>query len=294
MLISALGTFTVLLVELLLLFLVISYAVALINRRFGPERLQSWMAGGAVPGQVKGLALGTITPFCSCSTIPMFVSMLKAGVAFRTTVTYLIASPLLNPVIVGGIWLIFTWQVALSYAVIMVLLSLGAPWAWTALDMEDQLRKVKVKGGRQLDGTPWRGIKQETPAAIRQAWDDLRPMLLPMIIGVAIGAFIYGVVPEDGLRFMAGGNVWWLIPLAAVIGIPLYVRLETMLPVALALSGAGVAIGPIFAMMIGGSGASPPEISMLAAVFKPKLLATFVITILLAAMLAGYAMTIIL
>ena len=283
MLISALGTFTILLVELLLLFLVISYAVALINRRFGPERLQSWMAGGAVPGQVKGLALGAITPFCSCSTIPMFVSMLKAGVA-----------PLLNPVIVGGIWLIFTWQVALSYAVIMVLLSLGAPWAWTALGMEDQLRKVKVKGGHQLDGTPWRGIKQETPAAIRQAWDDLRPMRLPMIIGVAIGAFIYGVVPEDRLGFMAGGNVWWLIPLAAVIGIPLYVRLETMLPVALALSGAGVAIGPIFAMMIGGAGASPPEISMLAAVFKPKLLATFVITILLAAMLAGYAMTIIL
>lgn len=101
-----------------------------------------------------------------------------------------------------------------------------------------------------------------------------------MIIGVAIGAFIYGVVPEDGLGFMAGGNVWWLIPLAAVIGIPLYVRLETMLPVALALSGAEVAIGPIFAMLVGGAGASPPEVSMLAAVFKPKLLATFVITIL--------------
>src|SRR5699024_11825979 len=80
MLISALGTFTTLLVELLLLFLVISYAVALINRRFGPERLQSWMAGGAVPGQVKGQALGAITPFCSCSTVPMFVSILKAGV----------------------------------------------------------------------------------------------------------------------------------------------------------------------------------------------------------------------
>lgn len=113
-------------------------------------------------------------------------------------------------------------------------------------------------------------------------------------IGLAIGAFIYGVVPEDGLGFMADGNVWWMIPLAAVIGIPLYVRLETMLPVALVLSGSGVAIGPIFAMMIGGAGASPPEVSILAAVFKPKLLATFVITILLAAMLAGYAMTIIL
>src|SRR5699024_4520410 len=139
-----------------------------------------------------------------------------------------------------------------------------------------------------------RGIKQETPAAIRQAWDDLRPMLLPMIIGVTIGAFIYGVVPEDRLGFMAGGNVWWLIPLAAVIGMPLYVRLATVVAVGLAVAGAGVAIGPIFAMMIGGAGASRQEISMLAAVFKPKLLATFVITILLAAMLAGYAMTIIL
>src|SRR5699024_4831504 len=195
MLISALGTFTILLVELLLLFLVISYAVALINRRFGPERLQSWMAGGAVPGQVKGLALGAITPFCSCSTIPMFVSMLKAGVAFLTTVTYLIASPLLILYLVCWLWLFFIWPVAIRYVVLLVLLTLGEPWAWTALGMEDQLSKVKVKGGHQLDGTPWRGIKQETPAAIRQAWDDLRPMLLPMIIGVTIGAFIYGVVP---------------------------------------------------------------------------------------------------
>src|SRR5699024_5485243 len=152
----------------------------------------------------------------------------KAGVACRPAVTYLSGAPLRNPVVVGGIWLIFTWQVAISYAGIMVLLSVGAPWAGTALGMDDQLREVKVTGGHQLDGAPWRGIKQEAPAAIRQAWDDLRPMLLPMIIGVTIGAFIYGVVPEDRLGFMAGGNVWWLIPLAAVIGIPLYVRLETM------------------------------------------------------------------
>src|SRR5690625_7794060 len=116
MLISALGTFATLLVELLLLFLVISYAVALINRRFGPERLQSWMAGGAVPGQVKGLALGAITPCCSCSTIPMFVSMLKAGVAFRATAACLVAPPLLTPAIVGGSWLVCTWQDQMRYA----------------------------------------------------------------------------------------------------------------------------------------------------------------------------------
>ena len=292
MLISALGTFALLLAELLLLFIAISYAVALVNQRFGPRKIKGWMASGRVPSQVKGLALGAITPFCSCSTIPMFVNMLKAGVEFRTSVTYLIASPLLNPIIVGGIWLIFDWPLAATYTVIMIIWSLVAPHIWTTLGMEHQLRKVKVKGGGQIDDTPWRGIKTETPAALRQAWDDLRPLLLPLVIGVAIGALIYGVVPEEGLSFMAGQNVWWLIPVAAIIGVPLYVRMETMLPVALALSSSGVGIGPIFAMMIGGAGASPPEVSMLAAVFKPRLLATFVTTILLAAMLAGYAMTI--
>src|SRR5699024_5515647 len=144
----------------------------------------------------------------------------------------------------------------------------------------------------QIDATPWRVIKTETPAALRQAWDALRPLLLPLVIGVDIGAFIYGFVLEDGLSFMAGQDDYWLIPVDAIIGVLLYVPIETMLPVALALSSSGVGIGPIFAMMIGGAGASPPEVSMLAAVFKPRLLATFVTTILLAAMLAGYAMTI--
>src|SRR5699024_611298 len=135
MLISALGTFTTLLVELLLLLLVISYAVALINRRFGPERLQSWKAGGADPGQAKGLALRAIPPFCSCAAMPWFVRLLIAGVAFRAGATYLIAAPLLSPVSVGGLWLIFSWLVALSYGAILVVLSLGAPWAWTAWGM---------------------------------------------------------------------------------------------------------------------------------------------------------------
>src|SRR5699024_7507350 len=150
---------------------------------------------GRVPGQVKGLALGAITPFCSCSTIPMFVNMLKAGVEFRTTVTYLIASPLLNPIIVGGIWLIFDWQLAITYTVIMVVLSLVAPHIWTAMGMERQLRKVKVKDGRQVDDTPWRGIKTETPAALRQARDDRGQRRLPLASGGGLGAATRWFVP---------------------------------------------------------------------------------------------------
>src|SRR5699024_11589719 len=97
--------------------------------------------------------------------------------------------PVLNPCIVCGCCLILDWQPSITYTVIMVVLSLVAPHIWTAMGMERQLRKVKVKDGRQVDDTPWRGIKTETPAALRQAWDDLRPLLLPLVIGVAIGAF---------------------------------------------------------------------------------------------------------
>lgn len=290
MLTDTLGTFALLLGQLLALFLVVSTVVALINRRFGPEKMRDWMSSGRVPGPVKGLLLGAVTPFCSCSTLPMLVGMLNAGVAFQTAMTYLISSPLLNPIIVGGVGIIFGWQTAITYTIFTLAVSLIAPWAWGALGMEKSLKRVRVQG----EGTPepWNGLRSEMPGALRQAWTDLRPLLIPMLVGVAIGASIYSFVPADQLTAFAGANIWWAVPLAAVIGIPLYIRLETMLPVGLALQSAGVAVGPIFALMIGGAGASLPEVSMLAAIFKPRLLATFVITILAVAIGGGYIISI--
>lgn len=290
MLTDTLGTFALILGELLALFLVVSTTIALVNRRFGPEKMRDWMSNGRVPSPLKGLVLGAVTPFCSCSTLPMLVGMLNAGVAFQTAMTYLISSPLLNPIIVGGVGIIFGWQTAITYTIFTLAVSLIAPWAWGALGMEKSLKRVRVQG----EGTPepWNGLRSEMPGALRQAWTDLRPLLIPMLVGVAIGASIYSFVPADQLTAFAGANIWWAVPLAAVIGIPLYIRLETMLPVGLALQSAGVAVGPIFALMIGGAGASLPEVSMLAAIFKPRLLATFVITILAVAIGGGYIISI--
>ena len=290
MLTDTLGTFALILGELLALFLVVSTTIALVNRRFGPEKMRDWMSNGRVPSPLKGLVLGAVTPFCSCSTLPMLVGMLNAGVAFQTAMTYLISSPLLNPIIVGGVGIIFGWQTAITYTIFTLAVSLIAPWAWGALGMEKSLKRVRVQG----EGTPepWNGLRSEMPGALRQAWTDLRPLLIPMLVGVAIGASIYSFVPADQLTAFAGANIWWAVPLAAVIGIPLYIRLETMLPVGLALQSAGVAVGPIFALMIGGAGASLPEVSMLAAIFKTRLLATFVITILAVAIIGGYLISI--
>ena len=127
MLTDTLGTFALLLGQLLALFLVVSTVVALINRRFGPEKMRDWMSSGRVPGPVKGLLLGAVTPFCSCSTLPMLVGMLNAGVAFQTAMTYLISSPLLNPIIVGGVGIIFGWQTAITYTIFTLAVSLISP-----------------------------------------------------------------------------------------------------------------------------------------------------------------------
>lgn len=281
-----LGTFALILAELLALFLIVSTLVDLINRRFGPEKMREWLAGGRIPGPVKGLLIGAVTPFCSCSTVPMLVGMLNSGVAFQTAMTFLITSPLLNPIIVGGMAIIFGWKTALVYAAFTIVFALVVPWIWRLMGLASALKRVRTVGDGATE--PWRGIGAELPGAVRQAWNDLRPLLIPMVLGVAVGAAIYGFVPEEQLTAFAGVGAWWAIPLAAVIGIPLYIRVETMLPIGLALQTAGVGLGPIFALMVGGAGASPPEVTMLSAIFKPRLLAVFLLSILSMATLGGF------
>lgn len=284
--IETLQTFGLLLVELLALFAAVSVIVALINRRFGPDRIRRWMADGRLPGPVKGLLLGAITPFCSCSTLPMLAGMLKSGVAFRTAMTFLIASPLLNPIILAGVVLLFGWRVMFAYALVTALWSLLAPLAWERLGLASEVKRVRVVGGQE--DRPWAGLRRELRPALDEAWSDLRPLLAPMLVGIAIGAAIYGFVPQDQLAAVAGDDQPWAVPLAAVLGIPLYVRVETILPIGLALSSAGVGLGAVFALMIGSAGASIPEVSMLTALFKPRLVIAFVATVLATAIAAGF------
>jgi uncharacterized membrane protein YraQ (UPF0718 family) len=283
---DVLRTFGIIAVELLALFLVVSFAVALINRRLGGDRIQSWLAGGSVVGPLKGAALGSVTPFCSCSTIPMLVGMLKAGVPFGTAAAFLIGSPLLNPFIVGAIGLLFGWKIAAGYALVAFAGTLLIAAAWDRLGLARHLKRVRVEGGSTRD-EPWAGLRAEAAPAWAQARADFRPLLLPLVIGVSVGALIYGAVPQSLLADVAGPGNPLAVPVAAVLGIPLYVRAEAALPIGLALTTAGVGVGPVFALIIGGAGASIPEASMLAALFKPALLAAFVGSVLTIAVTGG-------
>lgn len=284
---ETLRTFGVITVELVVLFLAVSFAVALLNRRLGPQRIQSWLTGGRLIGPLKGAALGAVTPFCSCSTLPMLVGMLKAGVPFATATAFLVASPLLNPIILGAVGLLFGWRIAAGYGVVAFIGTLVVAVAWDALGLERYLKKVRVQGG-SADTQLWGGLRVETPGAWRQALSDFRPLVLPMLAGVTVGAVIYGIVPESFLATVAGPGNPLAVPVAAVVGIPLYVRAEAALPIGLALTSAGVGLGPVFALIIGGAGASIPEVSMLSALFKPRLLGAFIASILTVAMAGGF------
>lgn len=284
--IETIKTFGTITAELVVLFLVVAFLVALLQRRVGEKRLQAWMEGGPIVAPLKGALLGSVTPFCSCSTLPMLMGMLKAGAPFTGAAAFLIASPLLDPIIFGVIWILFSWEIMLGYAAVVLPLTIVISLLWGKAGLERYVRRVKVSAEGH-DDSPWQGLRREVRPAAHQSWSYFRPLMVPLLVGVSVGAVIYGVVPQSFLISVAGDGSILAVPIAALIGIPLYIRTESILPIGLALSSAGMGLGPVFALVIGGAGASIPELTMLSAIFKPRLVATFAGSVLAVAIAGG-------
>ena len=276
--------FAVITVELVLLFIGISFLVGLMLEYVPPERIRKLMGGDGWFGNVVGAAFGSITPFCSCSTIPLTMGFLEAKAPFGATMSFLLASPLLNPVILGMVLAFMGWEVALVYGTTTFILAVVVGRLWAKLGLAKEVKKVRVKGGRsdEEDGRP----KYKRAASF--AWENFVHMFPYLLIGVVIGALIYGVVPDDLIVDVAGPGNPLSVPVAAFIGIPLYVRAETIIPIGMALIDKGMGTGTVIALLIGGAGASIPEVSMLAGIFKRKLVIAFVLTIIAVAVTTGY------
>lgn len=276
--------FAVITVELVLLFIGISFLVGLMLEYVPPERIRKLMGGDGWFGNVVGAAFGSITPFCSCSTIPLTMGFLEAKAPFGATMSFLLASPLLNPVILGMVLAFMGWEVALVYGTTTFILAVVVGRLWAKLGLAKEVKKVRVKGGRsdEEDGRP----KYKRAASF--AWENFVHMFPYLLIGVVIGALIYGVVPDDLIVDVAGPGNPLSVPAAAFIGIPLYVRAETIIPIGMALIDKGMGTGTVIALLIGGAGASIPEVSMLAGIFKRKLVIAFVLTIIAVAVTTGY------
>lgn len=299
-LIDTLRYFVLITIELIALFVFISALVEIILMYVPEEKIRRRLSGAGVFGNIVAAGFGALTPFCACSTIPMTVGFLNAGVPFGSTMSFLIASPLLNPIILGMLGAMVGIKAMVAYFVIAFLCSILFGFLLEKIEAQKYVKNVRLKPASCCAGSHEVVDKHSLPfpsklkVAFAGAWDSLRPIMGYLLVGVALGAGIYGYVPQDFVMKIAGPDNPFAIPVAAVLGIPLYIRAETAIPIGLALMGKGMSIGAVISLIIGGAGMAIPEMTMLASIFKKQLVAMIVLVIFLTAVVSGYLFNILL
>ncbi|MDD4802334.1 MAG: permease [Syntrophomonas sp.] len=281
--------FFVITAELTVLFLGISTIVALILMYLPQEKIKIWMSNKGILGNFIGALFGSLTPFCACSTIPMTLGFLEIGVPFGATMSFVIASPLLNPIILAILLALMGLKVAITYFILVFGAAITFGVILERTGMSKLVKNVRIKGGGYTDDDEIpHAFKSKLKLSFIKAWGDFYGILGYLLIGVGLGAIIYGYLPEDLVLRYAGPDNFFAIPVAAIIGIPLYIRAETAIPIGLSLMQKGMSVGAVMALIIGGAGMAIPEMSMLAGIFKKKLVAAIVLVIFLTAVISGY------
>jgi len=346
---EALDMFAFLATELIILFLAISYIVGVLQDFLTPEKIQSILSSKKGKGYFIAALLGSITPFCSCSTIPFLKGLLRARAGFGPMMVFLFASPLLNPVIIGLFVVTFGWKVAVFYFAIAMTVAVVAGYVLEKLGFERYVKPEAYKvastsscGTSSGDSSKKKAVEKTTPSCSTSScgepapieaktsccdnsepkaepkvevsccpadgsativeenepsrwvriwystWKDFKQVFPYLMMGIAIGSFIYGFIPTDLIAEYAGEAKWYAIPVAAIIGIPLYIRAEAVIPLSAALVQKGMALGSVMALIIGSAGASLTEVILLKSIFKNQMIAAFLFVILTMAMGAGY------
>lgn len=298
MFIETLEMFVFLAIELTLLFLVISYAVGLLQTYITPSKIRDVLSSRNGKGYVIAALLGSITPFCSCSTIPFLKGLLRAKAGFGPMTVFLLASPLLNPLIIGLFIVTFGWKVALFYFSIALGVAIIAGYSLEMLGFEKYVRKeAYIKEENVACTASPKKNQLQTRSRWQKVWTstikDFKQVLPFLLLGISIGSIIYGFMPTEIIIQYAGNHVWYAIPIAAVIGIPLYIRAEAVIPLSAALVQKGMAMGSVMALIIGSAGASLTEVILLKSIFKSQMIIAFLSVILGMAMTAGYLYSIV-
>lgn len=278
--------------ELLFLFIIVSFIVALLQIYISPEKIKNLLSTPAKPvNSILGASLGVITPFCSCSTIPILTGLIKSGAPFCGVISFLLTSPVLNPAIITLFIAFFGMKATIIYASFVLSLSVILGLILDKLGFVKEVKNISQNQcgcsenvvEEKISNKHFQNIKN---AAInsKELFKNVFPYLL---VGAGIGAFIHEVIPEDLFVNFAGVNNFFAIPIAAIVGIPMYIRTETMIPVASILMSKGVSAGVVIALIIGGAGASLPELSLLNSIFKKKMIVTFVSCVFFIAIVTG-------
>ena len=265
--------------KVLLLLTLVVFAMGVVRSFFSPEKTRAVLAGRAEgAGNVAAAGLGIVTPFCSCSAVPLFIGFVSAGVPLGVTFSFLIAAPMVNEVALGLLFALVGWKVALTYLAFGLGVAIVGGFVIGRLKLEGWLepwvREIRAGAIELPDGKIT--IVDRIKSGIEAVTDIVGRVWMWIIAGIAMGALIHGYVPADLMARIMGADAWWSVPAAVLLGIPMYTNAAGVIPIVEALLGKGAALGTTLAFMMSVIALSLPEMIILRKVLSIKLIAVFV------------------
>ncbi|MCL5105592.1 MAG: permease [Armatimonadetes bacterium] len=283
--------------KVLMLLLLVVFGVGIIRSFFTPERTRQLLVGRReFVGNVLAAGLGIPTPFCTCSAIPLFLGFVEAGIPLGVTLSFLISAPMVNEVALVLLFGMFGWKVAALYASTGLFIAIMAGWVIGKLGMERYVESWVYEtpmGKLQLEPEKltWVDRIDVGKTAVREIVGKVWPYVLA---GIAVGSAIHGWVPEGLMASFMGKHVWWSVPVAVLLGVPMYSNAAGIIPVVQALLEKGAALGTVLAFMMAVIGLSLPECVILRKVLKIQLIGVFVGVVAFGIMAVGYVFNLLL
>lgn len=276
--------------KVLMLLMLVVFAVGVIRSFFTPNRTRALLAGRReAVGNVLAAMLGTVTPFCSCSAVPLFIGFVTAGVPLGVTFSFLISAPMVNEVAVVLLFGLFGWKVAAVYMGFGLAIAMVAGWVIGRLKLE---KWVEPWVYRMAHGEDAPEEALTWPARIEAGKESVKEIVgkvwAYVLVGIALGAFIHGYVPQDYMASFMGKSAWWAVPLAVLLGVPMYSNAAGIVPIVQALLEKGAALGTVLAFMMSVIALSAPEALILRKVLTWRLIAVFFAVVASGIVATGY------
>jgi uncharacterized membrane protein YraQ (UPF0718 family) len=277
--------------KVLMLLVLVVFGVGIVRTFFTPERTRAMLAGRRESaGNLLAALLGVVTPFCSCSAVPLFIGFVTAGVPLGVTFSFLISAPMVNEIALVLLFGLFGWKVAALYLGTGLLIAITAGWIIGRLKLERHVEDwvYAVRTGEVGPVEEHLDLAARVTAGRDAVGDIVGRVWLYVVLGIAVGAGIHGYVPTNAMASIMGRGAWWSVPLAVLIGVPMYSNAAGIIPIVQALLGKGAALGTVLAFMMSVIGLSLPEAIILRKVLKPPLLLVFFSVVAAGIMAVGF------
>jgi uncharacterized membrane protein YraQ (UPF0718 family) len=282
--------------KVLLLLALIVFGVGIIRSYFSAEKTRKKLEGKPLfIGNILASILGIVTPFCSCSAVPLFIGFVESGIPLGVTLSFLIAAPMINEVALVLLFGLFGWQTALIYVSTGLFIAILAGWVIGKLKLEKYVEGwvYEIKSGNGISEDEQLSVSDRIDKGFTAVKEIVSKVWLYVMAGIAVGAFVHGYVPENFMASLMGKDVWWSVPLAVLIGVPLYSNAAGIIPIVQALLEKGASLGTSLAFMMAVIGLSLPEAIILRRVLRMPLLLTFFGVVACGIIIVGYLFNII-